>query len=92
MQSIVAALYKAQPIGAELRTKVQARLNDHDDQPNPGSLVCSECGRAPDPGENADDEWRVESEGLGGRHTFCPECWQREFGVAAESDSHPSAR
>ena len=43
--------------------------------------MCSECGREPRPGEKAADDWRVESDGLGELHVFCPECWQREFGA-----------
>ena len=31
------------------------------------------------PDENAADDWRVESDGLGELLVFCPECWQREF-------------
>ena len=44
------------------------------------SLRCSECGREPREDENADDEWRAESDGVGELHVFCPECWGREFG------------
>jgi hypothetical protein len=44
------------------------------------SLRCSECGREPREDENADDEWRAESDGVGELHVFCPECWEREFG------------
>jgi hypothetical protein len=31
--------------------------------------------------ENADDEWRVESDGVGELLVFCPQCAEREFGV-----------
>ena len=31
------------------------------------------------PGENADDEWRVESDGTGDLLVFCPGHWRREF-------------
>lgn len=41
-------------------------------------LACSECRRRPR--ENAADEWRVYSDGVGGLHVFCPECAAREFG------------
>lgn len=41
---------------------------------------CSECKREPREDENPDDEWRVESDGVGELHIFCPECWEREFG------------
>jgi len=41
---------------------------------------CSECGREPREDEYALDEWRVESDGVGEPHIFCPECWDREFG------------
>lgn len=47
---------------------------------DPGLIACSECGRAPRPGENPDDEWRVESDGVGGLHVFCPACHKREVG------------
>jgi hypothetical protein len=36
--------------------------------------------------ENADDEWRAGSDGVGELHVFCPECWEREFG---EVDARP---
>ena len=41
---------------------------------------CSECKRESREDENADDEWRVESDGVGELHICCPECWAREFG------------
>jgi hypothetical protein len=47
---------------------------------------CASCGRTPRPGENADDDWRVESDDVGGLHVVCPECWQREFGAGDGSD------
>lgn len=43
---------------------------------------CSECKREPRVDESSDDEWRVESDGLGGLYVFCPECWERELGDA----------
>jgi hypothetical protein len=59
-------------------------------------LMCSECGRVPREDENAEDEWRVGLEGTGWPVTFCPECWEREFGellarLAALTPSRPSA-
>jgi hypothetical protein len=42
-------------------------------------LACAECGRNPRDNENADDEWRAYSDGVGELHTFCPECAEREF-------------
>ena len=48
-------------------------------------LRCAECQRAPRPDENADDRWRVYSDGLGELMTFCPECAQREFGAPLEN-------
>ena len=44
-------------------------------------LVCTNCQRTPRPDENPDADWRVESDGLGELHVFCPECWQREIGA-----------
>jgi hypothetical protein len=44
---------------------------------------CSECKREPREDENADDEWRAVSDGVGELHIFCPECWRREFGAEA---------
>ena len=41
---------------------------------------CSECGREPRADEYALDEWHAESDGVGDLYTFCPECWDREFG------------
>ena len=43
-------------------------------------LACTECDRNPRRDENAADDWRVESVGLGELLVFCPKCWQREFG------------
>jgi len=34
---------------------------------------CTNCGRAPRPAENAEDDWRVESDGVGELLVFCPE-------------------
>lgn len=57
-------------------------------------IRCTDCGRGPRPDANADDNWRVEPDGLGGLHLFCAECWQREFGpgsqdLAAAEKSNP---
>lgn len=46
----------------------------------PDECRCSECKREPREDERPEDEWRVESDGVGELHTFCPECWEREFG------------
>jgi hypothetical protein len=46
----------------------------------PTEMVCVECRRRPDPDENADDDWRVYSDSLGGMYIYCPECAGREFG------------
>ena len=35
--------------------------------------------------ENADDEWRAGSDGVGELHVFCRECWEREFGEVDET-------
>ncbi len=35
-------------------------------------LRCANCGRAPGPGESPGDEWRIESDGTGKLHVFCP--------------------
>lgn len=35
-------------------------------------LACSECGREPHAGENADDRWRAYSDGAGELVVFCP--------------------
>lgn len=43
-------------------------------------IRCANCGRKPRPDEDPDDDWCVESDGVGGLHVFCPKCWQREFG------------
>jgi hypothetical protein len=42
-------------------------------------LVCAECGQVPDADENAADEWRAYSDGVGELHVFCPDCAEREF-------------
>ena len=44
----------------------------------PEQPLCANCGRVPRSDENADDDWRAESDGAGELHVFCPECWQRE--------------
>jgi len=46
-------------------------------------VVCANCRRRPRPDENYEDDWRVASDGVGELHTFCPECWTREFGPVA---------
>jgi hypothetical protein len=43
--------------------------------------TCAECGPDPREDENAADEWRAYSDGVGELHVFCPECAAREFGV-----------
>jgi hypothetical protein len=45
-----------------------------------GDLACAESGREPREDENAADEWRAYSDGVGELHVFCPECAEREFG------------
>ena len=52
-------------------------------------LQCAECGRNPREDENADDEWRAESGGVGELNVFCPECWDREFGPSAPASERP---
>jgi hypothetical protein len=52
---------------------------------DPEETRWSNCQRAPRPDENPNDEWRVESDGTGELHMFCPECWQREFGAGRVS-------
>lgn len=47
-----------------------ARLTKN--QPEP--LRCSECKRRLREDENADDDWRAVSDGVGELHIFCPEC------------------
>lgn len=42
-------------------------------------IHCANCGREPRHDENAEDEWRAASDGLGELHVFCPECYRREF-------------
>jgi hypothetical protein len=44
---------------------------------------CTECSRRPRRDENADDEWRVYSDGVGELLVFCPECAEREFSPRA---------
>ena len=53
------------------------------DPPAEVPLVCAECGRAPRDDENAADEWRAYSDGVGELHVFCPACAEREFGEEA---------
>jgi hypothetical protein len=53
-------------------------------------LRCAECGRKPREDENADDEWRADSDGLGELLVFCRECWEREFGENAPAPGAPS--
>jgi hypothetical protein len=36
--------------------------------------------RKPRPDENAEDEWRAYSDGVGELVVFCPECAECEFG------------
>jgi hypothetical protein len=43
-------------------------------------IRCAECGCEPREDENAEDEWRVYSDGAGELLTFCPECAERESG------------
>lgn len=50
-------------------------------------FTCAECGRRPREDEEPLDEWRAGSDGAGELVTFCPECWEREFGEAARPDS-----
>jgi hypothetical protein len=45
-----------------------------DEQPDE-PLRCSNCGREPRDDENAEDEWRAGSDGVGELYVFCPECW-----------------
>ena len=54
-------------------------------------LQCAEWGREPCEDENADDEWRAGSDGVGELHVFCPECWEREFGKNAPRSPRPGA-
>jgi hypothetical protein len=49
-------------------------------------LRCVNCGREARPDENPDDDWRVESDGVGELLVLCPECWQREFGRSGKRD------
>jgi len=39
--------------------------------------VCANCGRQPRVDENHEDD----SDGVGELHTFCPDCWRKEFGA-----------
>jgi hypothetical protein len=50
------------------------------------TLRCKECGRLPRPDENAADEWRDYSDGVGELLVFCPECAAREFGDKADAE------
>jgi hypothetical protein len=43
-----------------------------------GDLACAESGREPREDENAADEWRAYSDGVGELPVFCPECAERE--------------
>jgi hypothetical protein len=52
-------------------------------EPEETPLRCAECGRVPREAENADDDWRAFSDGIGELHVFCPECAEREFGNSA---------
>jgi hypothetical protein len=45
-----------------------------------GRISCVECGRLPFPQEEVEASWRVNADGLGELHVFCPECAEREFG------------
>ena len=54
-------------------------------------LRCAECGRGPREDENADDEWRAGSDGLGELHVFCPECWERDFSENAPASERSQA-
>jgi hypothetical protein len=57
----------------------EPRVSAEPDDAEP--LVCGECDRKPRPEENADDDWRAYSDGVGELIVFCPECAKREFGV-----------
>jgi len=58
-------------------------MTDRPEFPPPVILfVCANCGREPRKDENADDDWRAYSDGMGELVTFCPECAEREFGSA----------
>lgn len=35
--------------------------------------MCSNCRRTSRPDENANDDWRAESDGVGELHVFCPD-------------------
>jgi hypothetical protein len=54
-------------------------------------IRCSEFKREPREDENADDEWRAVSDGVGELHIFCPECWEREFGSSVSPNPVRSA-
>lgn len=43
-------------------------------------LRCEGCGGEPREDEQAEDDWRCYSDGLGELLTFRPECAEREFG------------
>ncbi len=51
------------------------------DQTHEASLLCTECGREPRPGENGQDEWRAYSHGTSEMMIFCPQCAGQEFGT-----------
>jgi hypothetical protein len=50
-------------------------------------FVCAECARQPRPDENAADDWRAYSYGVGELVVFCPECAEREFGADLDEKS-----
>jgi hypothetical protein len=65
------------------RTPLTLRIVESAPDGEPGAaepLACAECGGKPRPDENADDEWRAYSDGVGELHVFCPECAESEFG------------
>jgi hypothetical protein len=64
-----------------LFTVMSVSSHDSDHQGGSDTLACSECGRLPHREENADDDWRAESDGVGGLFVFCPLCWRLEFGA-----------
>lgn len=43
-------------------------------------VICAECRRRPRDDENADDDWRAYSDGVGELIVFCRECADRDFG------------
>jgi hypothetical protein len=50
------------------------------------AVICAQCGRQPRGDENAADEWRCYSDGVGELIVFCPECVEREFGTGKAHD------